>query len=214
VDTELASPLSLILARAPSTVTVGLSRLLDICVSATLILALAPLWLLIALAVRLDTPGPVFYRQRRVGYRGRLFDVFKFRSMQTDAEALSGPVWAREADPRITRVGRLLRRTRLDEIPQLFNVLLGQMALVGPRPERPHFFEVLRSDLPLFEVRTAVRPGITGWAQIRAPYAADAENTRTKLEYDLFYVSHRSPWFDLSILFETVHVALTGRGAR
>ncbi len=214
VDTERASPLNLILSSPMGWIARALSRLMDVVLSAVLLVLLAPVMGLVALAVRLDSPGPVFYRQRRVGHRGRPFDLIKFRSMRSDAEAATGPVWACADDPRVTRVGRILRRTRLDELPQLYNVLVGQMALVGPRPERPHFFEVLRRDLPLFELRTIVRPGVTGWAQVRAPYAADTSDARTKLGYDLFYVSHRSPWFDLAILFETVHVAFSGRGAR
>ena len=167
-----------------------------------------------AIAVRLGSPGPLLYVQERMGARGRRFRMFKFRSMRPDAEAASGPVWASEQDPRITHVGAFLRKYRLDELPQFVNVLLGDMALVGPRPERPHFCETLRHDVPLFDLRAVVRPGITGWAQVRAPYAAAHEEARTKLGYDLFYVSRRSPWFDLAILFETLGVALSGQGAR
>lgn len=214
VDTLRADPLNLILSSPRVWWLDALSRLRDLVVSALALVALLPLFALIALVIRLESPGPVFYRQRRVGWRGRLFDVIKFRSMRADAEKLSGPVWAGPDDPRITRVGRLLRTSRLDELPQLWNILLGQMSLVGPRPERPHFFDVLRADVPLFELRTVLRPGLTGWAQIRAPYAADPEDARAKLEYDLYYVLHRSLWFDLAILIETVGVALSGHGAR
>ncbi len=214
VDTRRVDPLNLILSRPRSFALDAVSRLRDLVLSAVALVALAPVLALVALAVRLESPGPVFYRQRRVGWRGRSFDVIKFRSMRADAEKSTGPVWAGENDPRITRVGRFLRRSRLDELPQLWNVLRGQMALVGPRPERPHFFDVLRADVPLFELRTVLRPGITGWAQVRAPYAADPSDARTKLEYDLYYVLHRSPWFDLAILLETAGVALSGRGAR
>ena len=214
VDTDRADPLNLLLGRPTHWISNAASRVMDLLLAAALLIVLAPVFLLVALAIKLNSPGPVFYRQRRMGARGQPFDVIKFRSMYVDAEARSGPVWAQENDPRITSVGRVLRRTRLDELPQLFNVVLGQMALVGPRPERPHFFHVLRRDVPLFELRTCVRPGITGWAQIRAPYAAGSEDARVKLSYDLFYVTRRSPWFDLAILFETVGVAFSGKGAR
>jgi exopolysaccharide biosynthesis polyprenyl glycosylphosphotransferase len=214
VDTHRADPLNLLLSRPRSFLHEAASRLLDVVLSATLLVVALPVMLVTALAIRLESKGPIFYRQRRVGFRGRLFHVVKFRSMRQDAEHHSGPVWAQRDDPRVTRVGRFLRRYRIDELPQLLNVLVGHMALVGPRPERPHFFEVLRRDLPLFELRTIVRPGITGWAQIRAPYAADFRDARTKLEYDLYYVTRRSPWFDVSILLETVGVALSGSGAR
>ena len=214
IDTDLANPLNLLLGRPRHWFGNALSRVMDVLASALLVALLLPVWILVALAIVLEDGRPVFYRQRRTGLRGRAFHVIKFRSMYRDAEARSGPVWASEDDPRITRVGRLLRRTRLDELPQLFNVFVGQMALVGPRPERPHFFEVLRRDIPLFDMRTIVRPGITGWAQVRAPYAAGPEDARCKLEYDLYYVTRRSPWFDLAILFETVGVAFSGKGAR
>ena len=214
IDTELANPLNLLLGRPVHWFTNALSRVMDVCMSAVLLVFLAPVFLIVSIAILIETGRPIFYRQRRVGARGRLFDVIKFRSMYQDAEKRSGPVWAAEDDPRITKVGRILRRTRLDELPQLFNVPIGQMALVGPRPERPHFFNELRRDVPLFELRTIVRPGITGWAQVRAPYAAGPEAAREKLAFDLFYVTRRSPWFDMAILFETVGVAFSGRGAR
>lgn len=214
IDTELANPLNLLLGRPVHWFSNSLSRVMDVCLSALMLVLHAPLFLLISIAILIETGRPIFYRQRRVGARGRLFDVIKFRSMYLDAERRSGPVWATEDDPRITKVGRILRRTRMDELPQLFNVLVGQMALVGPRPERPHFFNELRRDVPLFELRTIVRPGITGWAQVRSPYASGSEAARAKLAYDLFYVTRRSPWFDLAILFETVGVAFSGKGAR
>lgn len=214
IDTDLANPLNLLLGRPRHWFGFVLSRLLDIAASAILIVLLIPVWVLVGLAIVLEDGRPVFYLQKRTGLRGKTFSVIKFRSMYRDAESRSGPVWASENDPRITKVGRVLRKTRLDELPQLFNVFVGQMALVGPRPERPHFFQILRRDVPLFDMRTIVRPGITGWAQVRAPYAAGAEDARCKLEYDLYYVTHRSPWFDLAILFETVGVAFSGKGAR
>ncbi len=214
IDTDLANPLSLLLGRPRHWFSNAASRVMDVLLSFVMLIVLAPLFAIVALAILIEDGRPIFYHQRRTGLRGRLFDVIKFRSMYRDAESRSGPVWAAENDPRITNVGRLLRRTRIDELPQLFNVLVGQMALVGPRPERPHFFDILRRDVPLFELRTIVRPGITGWAQIRAPYAAGPEDARYKLEYDLYYVNRRSPWFDLAILFETVGVAFSGRGAR
>jgi exopolysaccharide biosynthesis polyprenyl glycosylphosphotransferase len=214
VDTHRADPLNLILS-SPRSWSLGfVSRARDFAVAASALVVLAPVFLLVAAAIKLQDRGPVFYRQRRLGRRGKAFHVIKFRSMSVDAERATGPVWAATNDPRITRLGRLLRQTRIDELPQLWNVLRGEMSLVGPRPERPHFFDVLRADVPLFELRTMLRPGITGWAQIRAPYAADPSDARTKLEYDLYYVLHRSPWFDLAILLETVGVALSGSGAR
>jgi exopolysaccharide biosynthesis polyprenyl glycosylphosphotransferase len=214
IDTELANPLNLLLGRPVNWFSNALSRVMDVILSFVLIVILSPVLVLVALAIMIETGRPVLYRQRRVGARGRPFDVIKFRSMYPDAEKRSGPVWASQNDPRITKVGRILRRTRLDELPQLFNVFVGQMALVGPRPERPHFFNELRRDVPLFELRTIVRPGITGWAQVRAPYADGPEAARAKLAYDLFYVTRRSPWFDLAILFETVGVAFSGKGSR
>lgn len=214
VDTDRADPLNLLLSAPSHWFTDGLSRVIDVLAALVLLVVLSPVFLVAALAIMIESGRPIFYRQRRVGFRGRLIDVIKFRSMYRDAESRSGPVWASENDPRITKVGRILRKYRIDELPQLWNVLKGEMALVGPRPERPHFFEELRREVPIFELRTCVRPGVTGWAQVRAPYASNIADSRTKLEYDLFYVLRRSPLFDLAILVETVGVAVRGRGSR
>ncbi|MGD8895471.1 MAG: TIGR03013 family PEP-CTERM/XrtA system glycosyltransferase [Acidobacteriota bacterium] len=175
----------------------------------------APVMGLVALAVKLSGPGPVLYRQTRVGEGGRDFPLLKYRTMRQDAEAASGPVWAAaENDPRITRVGKLLRKTRLDELPQLWNVLRGDMSFVGPRPERPHFVEKLRKVIPYYDERHTVRPGITGWAQVKFSYGSTLEDAEGKLEYDLFYVKHMSLLFDVAIVLETAKVMLLGRGAR
>lgn len=165
----------------------------------------------IALAIKADSPGPVFYGQRRVGQHGREFQIIKFRSMRTDAEQ-NGAVWAQEGDPRVTRVGRFMRRARIDELPQLWNVIRGDMTLVGPRPERPEFTSILQSELPGYAHRHSVKPGLTGWAQIRYRYASSVQDTGKKLEYDLYYVTHRSLLFDIKILFLTIPVILHMRG--
>lgn len=175
---------------------------------------LSPVLLLVALAVKLDSRGPVIYRQTRVGLNGRPFDIFKFRSMRQDAEQASGPVWAQERDPRITRVGHWLRKLRLDELPQLFNVLRGDMNFAGPRPERPGFVEQFRQSIPYYDMRHSVRPGISGWAQVSRDYGASLEDAREKLEYDLFYIKNLSVWLDLFILFQTTKIMFLGRGAR
>src|SRR5262249_39650143 len=151
---------------------------------------LAPVMLLVAAAVRLTSKGPALYHQQRVGRQGRLFTVHKFRSMQQDAERETGAVWASSADSRVTRLGRVLRRTRLDELPQLWNVLKGDMSLVGPRPERPEFIAQLEEQVPYYGLRHSVRPGLTGWAQVRYTYGASVEDTLEKLQYDLFYIKH------------------------
>jgi exopolysaccharide biosynthesis polyprenyl glycosylphosphotransferase len=174
----------------------------------------APVMALVALAVKLDSHGPVFYRQTRVGRAGRTFRICKFRTMTADAEAKSGAVWAKVGDPRVTRVGAFLRKTRLDELPQLANVLWGDMELVGPRPERPEFVAELSKEIPFYEVRSLVRPGLTGWAQIRYRYGASIEETRHKLGFDLYYVKHASPLLDAIVLFHTAKTVLLGRGAR
>ena len=179
-------------------------RIVDIAVATVAAVVTAPLMLLVALAVKLDSPGPVFYRQVRVGEGGRRFTIIKFRSMRTDAEASGAPQWASERDPRITRVGAFIRRFRIDELPQLWNVVRGEMALVGPRPERPELVAEIARQLPFYEPRHLVRPGITGWAQVYAPYAASIEETLEKLSYDLYYVKHQSFATDAGIMLSTL----------
>jgi sugar transferase (PEP-CTERM system associated) len=188
-------------------------RVTDVAVSLLALTLSLPLMGAVSLAIWLETGGPVLFRQRRVGLSGRSFEMLKFRSMVQDAE-LNGPRWAEESDPRITRVGRVIRKYRVDELPQFLNVLRGQMSLVGPRPEQPHFCELLRDGHPLFVERHSVRPGITGWAQIKYRYGSTPEEARTKLGFDLFYIKHLSLLLDMAIIFETVKVVLAGRGAR
>ncbi|HYX24488.1 MAG TPA: TIGR03013 family XrtA/PEP-CTERM system glycosyltransferase [Thermoanaerobaculia bacterium] len=188
-------------------------RLLDLAVAAVGLVLAAPLMLLVGLAVRLDSPGPVFFRQDRVGRGGREFTLWKFRSMRTDAEA-GGARWAIAGDPRVTRVGRFIRKTRLDELPQLWNVLVGDMSLVGPRPERKLFVEQLKEGCPYYEQRLVVRPGLTGWAQVKAPYASTFEESIEKLKFDLYYIKNLSLFLDVSILLSTARIVLLGRGAR
>ena len=171
-----------------------------------------PAMFLIALAIRLDSKGPVLYRQQRVGMGGSVFNLIKFRSMQFDAEAEYGAQWAQENDPRLTRVGRFLRKHRLDELPQFFNVIRGEMSFVGPRPERPVFVEQLREKILFYDERHSVRPGVTGWAQVQYRYGASIEDAFRKLEYDLFYLKNRSILFDLAIVFRTIGVVVFGRG--
>jgi sugar transferase (PEP-CTERM system associated) len=175
------------------------------------LLLCGPLMLLAALLIKLESPGPVFYRQSRVGINGKTFDIIKFRSMHADAER-SGPQWARESDPRITRIGAIMRKLRIDELPQFVNILRGQMSFVGPRPERPYFVDLLREQIPYFDLRHSVRPGVTGWAQVSCPYGASVEDAKEKLQYDLFYVKNRSVTLDCVILFQTIKTILMGRG--
>jgi sugar transferase (PEP-CTERM system associated) len=171
-----------------------------------------PVALLTAVLIKLDSPGPVLYRQERVGKNGRAFNIMKFRSMRTDAEA-NGPVWAsKNGDARTTRVGRVIRKIRVDEIPQFWNILKGEMSFVGPRPERPHFVKQLAEEIPFYEQRHLIPPGLTGWAQIKYPYGASIEDARQKLQYDLYYVKNQSLLLDAVILFETVKTILFGRG--
>jgi sugar transferase (PEP-CTERM system associated) len=190
------------------------SRVADFLGAILGIILFGPLMSLIALAIKLTSPGPIFYRQERVGRNGQTFEVLKFRSMRTDAEKMSGPVWATEDDPRITRVGKLLRKLRLDELPQFMNVLAGNMSFVGPRPERPHFVNELKETIPFYDLRHSVRPGITGWAQVCYSYGATVEDSKAKLEYDLFYIKNNSISFDCLILFQTIKIMLFGKGAR
>jgi sugar transferase (PEP-CTERM system associated) len=187
-------------------------RTLDVVVSAVGLVLLLPLFLLIAALIRVDSPGPVFYRQVRVGLRGRPYMIWKFRSMRQDAEK-SGPQWAQAKDPRISHVGWLLRKTRIDEFPQLVNVLRGDMSLVGPRPERPVFVQDLRKIIPYYDLRHTVRPGVTGWAQIKFRYGASQEDSHMKLQYDLYYVKNFSLLLDLKILAYTIRVMMLGEGA-
>ncbi len=168
----------------------------------------------LALFIKMDSKGPVFYRQRRVGLNGKVFEIYKFRSMRQDAEADGEARWARKNDDRITKFGHFLRKSRLDELPQFFNVLKGDMSLVGPRPERPEFIKDLTEKLPLYKNRHTVRPGITGWAQIHYPYGATLEDAHRKLEYDLYYVKNRSLFLDLITLLLTIRIAVGGVGAR
>jgi sugar transferase (PEP-CTERM system associated) len=195
-------------------ISAALKRLTDLVVSIVMLVVSLPVMLMTALAVRLDSPGPIFYRQERVGLGGRSFTLMKFRSMREDAEAPGRPVWAVQSDPRVTRVGAFIRMARIDELPQLFNVLRGEMSLVGPRPERPHFVRELGRVIPFYAERSYVRPGITGWAQVNYPYGASVEDAREKLSYDLYYLRHRSFFFDLLILAATVRVILFREGAR
>jgi lipopolysaccharide/colanic/teichoic acid biosynthesis glycosyltransferase len=173
-----------------------------------------PLFPLIMLAIRLDSRGPLFYTQARVGKAGGVFSVVKFRTMRMDAEAASGPKWAGDNDPRVTRVGKFLRSSRLDEIPQLWCVLKGDMAFVGPRPERPEFIEWLSKEIPYYGVRHMVRPGLTGWAQVKYKYGSTVQDAREKLQYDLFYIKNASIGLDLLIMFLTVKTVLLRRGAQ
>jgi lipopolysaccharide/colanic/teichoic acid biosynthesis glycosyltransferase len=178
-----------------------------------LLLAL-PLLPFIALAIALDSPGPLFYAQKRVGHMGKIFYCHKLRTMRRDAEADTGPTWAGDDDPRITRVGRFLRTWRFDEIPQLWCVLKGDMGLVGPRPERPEFVEWLTKEIPYYGVRHMVRPGITGWAQVMYRYGNTLEDAREKLQYDLFYIKNASLALDVLIMLQTIKIVTLGRGAQ
>jgi sugar transferase (PEP-CTERM system associated) len=188
-------------------------RLFDILASTLLLLLTAPLIALFAVLVKLDSKGPAFYRQRRVGLFGEGFDVIKLRSMRTDAEA-AGAQWASKNDPRVTRIGNFIRKIRIDELPQTWSVLKGEMSFVGPRPERPEFVADLEEQLPYYAERHMVKPGITGWAQINYPYGASTEDSRHKLEYDLYYAKNYTPFLDLLILLQTLRVVLWSEGAR
>ena len=192
--------------------TMGLKRALDVVISAIGLVLLMPLCLLVGLLIKIDSPGPIFYRQMRVGLCRQPYMIWKFRSMFSDAEK-SGPRWADKQDPRVSRVGRILRKLRIDELPQLYNVLRGEMSLVGPRPERPEFVKELRIKIPYYDIRHTVRPGITGWAQIRFRYGSSPEDAHTKLQYDLYYVKNMTLGLDMQILTETTRVVLFGEGA-
>jgi sugar transferase (PEP-CTERM system associated) len=188
-------------------------RIVDVVSAAAGLVLTAPLMLLLAVVVKLTSPGPAFYSQQRVGCEGRIFTVYKLRSMCANAERDTGPVWSSHGgDPRITRIGRLMRRTRLDELPQFWNILLGHMSLVGPRPERPEFVRALAKQIPFYGTRHAIKPGLTGWAQVRYTYGATVEDAIQKLQYDLFYIKNLSVRLDLFIMFETVKTVLLRRG--
>lgn len=189
-------------------------RLFDMVASVAVLVLGLPLIMLAALAIKADGRGPVFYRQTRVGLYGQPYQIVKLRTMRTDAEAAGTAIWASENDPRITRVGRFLRQTRIDELPQLWNVFKGEMSFVGPRPERPEFVADLEAQIPYYAERHMVKPGLTGWAQVNYPYGASVEDARAKLEYDLYYAKNYTPFLDIVILLQTLRVVLWPEGAR
>lgn len=187
-------------------------RLMDVVLGVVGLLALALIIPLVAVGNRLSSPGPLFYRQERVGKGGRSFQVIKFRTMIPNAELNTGVVWAAEGDPRITPFGRFMRKTRMDELPQLINIIRGEMSLIGPRPERPEFVDRLAQEIPFYRARHAVRPGLTGWAQVRYGYGSSVDDTRVKLEYDLYYVRHAGFYLEALILLKTLAVVLQLQG--
>ncbi len=189
-------------------------RVFDVLCALVLIVLAAPVMAVTALLIKLESPGPMLYRQERVGQGGKTFFVTKFRSMRNDAEKDGKPRWATANDSRVTRVGNVIRKLRIDELPQLFNVLKGEMSLVGPRPERPFFVEQLTQEIPFYAVRHSVKPGVTGWAQVRYHYGSTVEDSQEKLQFDLYYVKNHTLFLDLVVLLETVGVVLTGKGAR
>lgn len=193
--------------------TMGIKRGIDLAVASIGLVLLVPLYFLVGLLIKMDSPGPVFYGQMRVGLGRQPYMIWKFRSMHNDAEK-NGPRWAGKQDPRVSRIGRFLRKLRIDELPQLYNVLKGEMSLVGPRPERPFFVDELRKKIPYYDIRHTVRPGITGWAQTQFQYGSSVEDAHTKLQYDLYYVKNMTVGLDLRILTETTKVVLFGKGAR
>ena len=197
-----------------SPLTRSLKRLIDLLFSVVGLVLAIPLTVVIAVLIKLDSRGPVFFTQERVGQDGSLFTLIKFRSMRVDAEAVSGPMFADENDSRITRVGTLLRKWRLDELPQLFNVFKGEMSFVGPRPERQFFVEQFAKDIPYYMQRLSVKPGITGWAQVSYPYGSSLEDAVEKLRWDLYYVKNMSLLLDLFVILKTVKIAILGTGAR
>jgi len=188
-------------------------RAMDIAAALVAITLTLPIMALVAIAILIESGAPVLFRQKRVGLNGAQFEIFKFRSMRQDAEK-GGPSWATDGDNRITRVGAFIRKYRLDELPQFFNILQGDMSLVGPRPEQPYFCEMLESNLDFFSQRHTVRPGLTGWAQIKYQYGSTVEDAKRKLELDLFYIKHLSISLDMAIVFETVKVIFLGKGAK
>jgi sugar transferase (PEP-CTERM system associated) len=216
IATELLRPSWLIFSRGSRYSDIGhhARRIINVALAAVGFTLSLPVMIAVAIAVKLDSRGPVFYTQERVGKNGRNFKIIKFRSMRASAEATSGPVWAEASDPRVTRVGRILRKLRLDELPQFINILRGDMNFVGPRPERPVFVNQLNEAIPYYTQRHLVKPGLTGWAQIKYPYGASIEDTSEKLRYDLYYIKNQSFLLDAVIIFETIKIVLFGRGGR
>ena len=190
----------------------GIKRFMDLVLSVLFFVTGLPFYIIFGLLIKLDSKGPVLFKQIRAGLQNSSFLLYKFRSMGFHAEADTGPIWTVQNDPRITKVGRFLRRFRFDEFPQLFNVLKGEMSLVGPRPERPFFVEKLKQEYPFYMRRFKVRPGITGWAQIKHPYDEHLEDVREKLRYDFYYIENVGLWLDLKIIIRTVRVMLSGKG--
>jgi len=189
-------------------------RILDIFLSCVFILILAPLCIILAVLIKVSSNGPVFFSQTRVGKEGRLFTMYKFRSMRLDAESISGPVWAKSDDPRVTGIGKFMRKTHLDEIPQFLNVLKGDMSIIGPRPERPHFVDKLKSEIPEYQKRLAVLPGITGLAQVKYKYDESVDDVKNKLQYDLEYIKslQEKSWInEFKIMFGTLILMITGK---
>ena len=191
---------------------VGLRRFLDFLGAVFLMLVLLPLFSVIAIAIKLESKGSVFYSQIRVGIDGREFRIFKFRSMFQDAEKNSGPIWAQKDDPRITSVGRFMRLTRIDELPQLMNILKGDMSFIGPRPERPFFVDSFKQQIPLYQNRLKTKPGVTGWAQVKWRYDESLEDVREKLNFDLYYINNHTLWLDIKIFFLTLKTILLQKG--
>ena len=189
-----------------------IKRLMDITISIIILILSFPIVIVTAIVIKIDSKGPILYRQERSGLNGKVFKMAKFRSMRSDAEKLSGPFWSTKDDPRITKVGKFIRKVRIDEIPQMVNVLAGEMSLVGPRPERPFFVEKLSAEIPFYKRRLKVRPGVTGWAQVKHKYDENVEDVKEKLRYDLFYIENMSLSNDFKILFRTVFVVLFGQG--
>jgi exopolysaccharide biosynthesis polyprenyl glycosylphosphotransferase len=214
VDSHEPTSLSIDCASPGHVLQESTKRVFDVTLATMLLIVGLPLMLLVALLVKVDSVGSPIYRQERVGLRGRVFTLYKFRSMQQNAEADGSPRWASIGDPRVTRVGKFLRYTRIDELPQLLNVLRGDMSIVGPRPERPYFVEKLTAAIPSYSLRHSVRPGITGWAQVNASYGASIEDARVKLSYDMYYLKHRGLVLDILVLIRTLRVVLFQEGAR